>query len=97
MFDNNAAHIETAIGQNKNVAVGSWGDASRRSALLVGNHVYTVVRIERDAWGARSVVLRNPYGYDISGPGPTSGDPNDGIITLSEAEFRRSMFGYTIT
>jgi hypothetical protein len=88
--------IEQAIRQGKNVASGTWSDPAKRSVTLVGNHVHAVVQVERDAAGNRTVVLRNPWGFANAAGSPTSGDPSDGIVRVTEAELRSSMFGFTI-
>ncbi len=58
------------------------------STKLVGNHSYTVLGF--DALGR--IRLRNPWGYD--GGRDASGDPHDGVITLTWAEFKQSMYAF---
>ncbi len=55
------------------------------SPMLIANHAYSVVGI--DPFG--NVVVRNPWGYD--GGAVASGNPNDGLVTLTWAQFSQSM------
>jgi hypothetical protein len=58
------------------------------SSTLVPNHAYPVMRMG----SAGNIVLRNPWGID--GGQTASGSPTDGLITISWADFSRSMVAY---
>jgi hypothetical protein len=64
--------------------------------MLVGNHAYTVVSVQTDASGKPfSVTVRNPWGFD--GGTQASGNPNDGLVTVSWATFQKDMDGIWLT
>ncbi len=88
-FDN----IADALIANRLVTASTWTTPGRNVAtsLLVRKHNYTVVGVDR---AARRLVLRNPWGYD--GGETTSGNPSDGIITVTWAQFKGSMQGYNV-
>jgi hypothetical protein len=61
---------------------------------LIGNHAYSVVKVNKDANGNPvSLVLRNPWGKDGAG---NDANPNDGLVTLtaSQAWAGLQSFGY---
>jgi hypothetical protein len=68
----------------------TWWDASKVSPLLIPNHAYTVLGMDN----AGNVYLYNPWGID--GGTQPSGVPGDGIVTISLAEFERSMYAFWI-
>jgi hypothetical protein len=58
------------------------------SPMLVANHAYTVMGLD----SAGNIILRNPWGTD--GGQVASGTPGDGIITISWAVFKQSMYAF---
>jgi Ca2+-binding RTX toxin-like protein len=59
---------------------------------LIDDHAYTVLSVQRDASGAITVTLRNPWGAD----GPIRQGADDGVITLSWDAFRVTMLGFCV-
>jgi hypothetical protein len=52
---------------------------------LIGSHCYEVISVNVQA---KTVTLRNPWGVD---GGTASGDPNDGIVTITWSQFHGSI------
>jgi hypothetical protein len=73
-----------------NVVCSTNLNLSALGGTLVANHAYTVMGLD----SAGNILLRNPWGFD--GGQTASGDPNDGVIALSWADFARSMAAYWI-
>jgi hypothetical protein len=64
-------------------------------STLVGNHCYTVMSVQYNTlFRQYTVTIRNPWGND--GSTSTSGDPNDGVITILWGDFSRSMSAYAV-
>jgi hypothetical protein len=61
----------------------------KNGARLIGNHAYTVVSVETDEEGNRSVVVRNPWGID--GVGTDGSD--DGYVRLTALQAFSSFWG----
>src|SRR5262249_32597570 len=59
---------------------------------LIDDHAYPVLSVQRDASGATTVTLRNPWGAD----GPVRQGADDGIITVSWDTFRTTMMGFCV-
>lgn len=93
--DEHFANIAQAIREGKLVTASTWTTTSRgvSTGLLVRAHNYTVVGVDE---GSRTLTLRNPWGFDNHAGRPASGDPSDGLITLSWADFKGSMQGYDV-
>ena len=53
-------------------------------APLIGSHVYSVIGAFVDGAGTVMIQLRNPWGTDGAG---NDGNPNDGLVTISYAQF----------
>lgn len=86
----NAAAFAQVVGTGWAVVASTLPTASAISPLLVPNHAYTVLGLDR----AGNVVLFNPWGFD-GGP-RASGAAGDGIVTITKAEFQRSMYAFWI-
>lgn len=65
-------------------------DLKSISPKLVENHAYAVVGL--DAGG--NLVLRNPWGYD--GGAQASGTATDGLVTLTWAEYSKSVLTFWV-
>jgi Ca2+-binding RTX toxin-like protein len=63
------------------------GDAPPVHPTLANDHAYTVTAAWIGADGVRYLTVRNPWGED--GGARASGDPSDGLITLTWAEYQR--------
>jgi Ca2+-binding RTX toxin-like protein len=75
---------------DRTIVAGTWDDADDlTSDQLVEWHTYTVIRTRVDEAGNRFVMLRNPWGYD--GGDSVTGDPDDGLVEISWADFRGSF------
>ena len=55
------------------------------SPKLIADHAYAVVGLDAN----QNLILRNPWGFD--GGTVASGNPNDGLITLTWAEYSQSI------
>lgn len=102
--------MSTALSANQNVVCLTKGTADQLSTtMLVPFHAYTVMRVESEVtyipiWTGYSymqmpvvnnfVVLRNPHGADNGGT--TWGNPNDGLVRVSWADFSASMVSVAI-
>jgi hypothetical protein len=56
---------------------------------LIGYHAYTVVAVETDADGVKTLVVRNPWGIDGAG----SDGKNDGYVRVTAAQAYESFWG----
>lgn len=78
--------ISTALAAGKPVVLGTVTHMPN-GVPLVGNHAYTVLSASRDNQGNITYTMRNPWGWDgentDTGEIYSSGDPNDGIVTLT--------------
>ncbi len=94
--------LRLATKTRRPVTAGIPPESAKQDKRLIGGHTYTVmgtytrnVRMGKGQYkSVHWVVLRNPWGRD--GGRIASGDPNDGLITLSWNDFRRLIGGYTI-
>jgi hypothetical protein len=63
---------------------------------LMDLHQYVALDYTLDGFGlVSSLTLYNPWGVDSNGSFPTSGDPNDGIVTLSANLLYSQLWGGT--
>jgi hypothetical protein len=60
-----------------------------RHSPLVGSHAYSVVRVETDADGNRTLILRNPWGIDGAG----NDGRDDGYVRVTAAQAYASYWG----
>lgn len=93
--DEHFENIASAVEASKLVTAATWTTPGRgRSTTAVLNsHNYTVVGVNRVS---KTITLRNPWGYDIDSSGTPSGDPWDGLVTISWDNFRGSFQGYNV-
>ncbi|HEX8911066.1 MAG TPA: C2 family cysteine protease [Humisphaera sp.] len=81
------AHSEDAMAAKmrdvllKGGSVGVGTDPWLLVSKVENSHAYTVLSVSADL---KTITLRNPWGYDGKG---ATGDPNDGIITMSMTQF----------
>ena len=76
---------ELSAGKAVTVAI----DHPAAGAPVIGSHAYTVVAVERNATtGARTLVLRNPWGVDGAG----NDGKNDGYVRLTAAQAFASVW-----
>ena len=68
-----------------NLVVATKTDQADINPMLIEDHAYAVVGLDANG----NLIVRNPWGYD--GGTVASGNPNDGLITLTWAEFSQSM------
>jgi hypothetical protein len=90
------AAIADAADAGKVVTAGTWnGGRGLATNALEAAHNYTVVGVNR---AAQTITLRNPWGVDTDGsPGLVCRDGvNDGLVTVTWAEFAGSMQDYAI-
>jgi hypothetical protein len=80
-----ALAVELAAGKAVTLAVYE----PKNGARLIGSHAYTVVAVETDADGARTVVVRNPWGID----GVGSDGNDDGYVRLTPLQAYSSFWG----
>ena len=81
------AKIEDELRQDKAVTLAVFEPA--RYSPLVGAHAYTVDRVETDADGNRTLILRNPWGID--GAGQDGSD--DGYVRVTAEQAYASFWG----
>jgi hypothetical protein len=86
----NAWYFFQCLYYGYNVVCSTNLSQSGLSPTLVANHAYTVLGLD----SAGNILMRNPWGFD--GGQIASGVASDGIITLSWADFARSMFAYWV-
>lgn len=93
--DDNFERIALAIEAGKLVTASTWTAAGRGTSTtrVITSHNYTVVNVNR---AAGTFTIRNPWGFDMDDRGTTTGDPNDGLIVLSWADFKGSFQGYNV-
>lgn len=90
--DEHFLNLAAAVRDGKLVTASTWNTPLRgvSTALVIREHNYTVVGVNE---AARTITLRNPWGWDGGTP---AGDPEDGLVTLSWADFRGSFQGYNV-
>lgn len=97
--------IQNALQSGRPVVAGSVLSASMFVPKLVGTltetHAYSVVGISFSFnpftfQCTGTVTVRNPWGVDNNAGQPTSGDANDGYITLTLDEFSRGIWAYVV-
>lgn len=90
--DEHFSNIAAAIRAGRLVTASTWNTPLRgvSTNLVIREHNYTVVSVNE---AARTITIRNPWGID---GGSGSGDPNDGLITISWADFKGSFQGYNV-
>lgn len=82
------SYLTWAVQDGRCVAASTWSERGAVGAKLIADHAYTVLGI--DGAGVR---LRNPWGVDGAAG---SGDPADGVVTLTWAEFTASFYAFYV-
>jgi hypothetical protein len=76
---------ELAAGKAVTMAI----NTPKNGAPVIGSHAYTVVSVDTDSQGHRTVVLRNPWGIDGAG----NDGVNDGYVRLTALQAFTSFWG----
>jgi hypothetical protein len=76
---------ELAAGKAVTMAI----NTPKNGAPLIGSHAYTVVSVDTDSQGRKTIVLRNPWGIDGAG----NDGVNDGYVRLTALQAFTSFWG----
>lgn len=86
------SRMHAAICEGKLVTACTWVNGRGLAThKVVSSHCYTVMSVDL---AAATITVRNPWGID--GGTTTTGDPNDGLITMTWDEFRGSFQQYNV-
>jgi hypothetical protein len=88
--------IRTDLAEGKMAVASSQQFGTPEDSPILAQHAYMIDRVFTNASGAvTSVRVFNPHGFDNTNDGSTDGNANDGLITLTPAEFMAAFIGYT--
>lgn len=95
MSDGDLNTIASAIESGRLVTAATWTTPLRGTSttLVIRDHNYTVVGVNRTA---RTITLRNPWGFDMDDRGTSVGNNLDGLVTLSWTDFKGSFQGFNV-
>jgi hypothetical protein len=79
--------IDAELKAGKAVTIAIYEPAA--GASLIGSHAYTVVAVETDANGVKTLVVRNPWGIDGAG----HDGKDDGYVRVTATQAYQSFWG----